>query len=256
MPDDERVFLFLVLLGALVVAFAEIFYLKDALSGAVARFNTVLKLYYSVWIFWGLAAAIAFKCVLTRLKGVSKYLWLFPAVVLIVGSVIHPIASTAGWTSGRHTIFGINRGTWDGTAYLKSLYPADYDAITWIDENIKGSPVILETPGGPYSYSSRVASLTGLPTVIGWGMHEIMWRGDWGTVTKRTYDTDTIYDGHSDAQTLELLRKYNVRYVFVGYVESQKYSAGGLAKFKQRPDVFRPVYSSGGTQIYEVIYGS
>ncbi len=255
-PDADRLMLFLLLCGALVIAFAEVLYLQDALRGSVARFNTVFKLYFGAWLLWGLAAALAFKYVVSRLGTVTRYLWLFPAVVLIAASLIHPVASTTAWTSGRHTVFGVNRGTLDGTAYLKSLNPADYDAIAWIDDNIKGRPVILEAPGAPYGYSSRIASLTGLPTVIGWGMHEIMWRNDWAGVGERTNDTDTIYNTRNEAQLLALLSKYNVRYVYVGSLETRKYNPDGLSKFKLRTDLFRPVYTTGGAQILEVIYGS
>lgn len=253
---SQELMLFFVLAGALVIFFTEVFYLKDALRGPLARFNTVLKLYYSIWIFWGLAAAMGFRYVFQKLSTLPRYLWLFPAVVFLAASMVHPVAATTGWTSGRHTVFGINRGTWDGTVYLKSLYPADYEATAWIDQNIKGMPVMLEAPGGPYSYSSRVASLTGLPTVIGWGMHEIMWRGDWGGVERRTNDADNIYNSQNESQVVELLRKYNVRYVYVGSLETQKYSPGGLAKFRLRPDLFRLIYSNSGSQIYEVIYGT
>lgn len=243
------------MLGALVIFFAEVFYLRDALRGPVARFNTVLKLYYAVWLFLGLAAALAFRYTALKLTGGVRYLWLFPAIVLLAASLVHPLAATAGWTSGRHAIFGVGRGTWDGTAYIKTVNPADYEAAAWINQNVRGTPVILEMPGGPYSYSSRVATLTGLPTLIGWGMHEIMWRGDWGGVGQRTNDADTIYNSRNDAQTMELLRKYGVRYVYIGSLETQKYSPDGLAKFTQRPDLFRSIYDNGGARIYEVIYG-
>ncbi|MBI2934831.1 MAG: hypothetical protein HYY29_04595 [Chloroflexi bacterium] len=254
--DGDRLMLFFVLAGALVIFFAEVLYLRDALRGAVARFNTVLKLYYSVWLLWGLAAAMAFKYVMGHLGRVTRYLWLFPALVLLAASLVHPVATTTGWTSGRHTVFGVNRGTLDGTAYLKSLQPADYEAVNWVQQNISGAPVILEAPGAPYGYSSRVASLTGLPTVVGWGMHEIMWRNDWAGVGERTNDIDNIYNGNSDVQVMALLRKYDVRYVYVGSLETQKYRPEGLAKFRLRSDLFRPVYSNQGAQIFEVIYGS
>ncbi len=253
--EQERLFLFFTLAGAIVIFFAEVFYLKDSLRGPVARFNTVLKLYYGLWLFWGLASAIAVKLVMTQLKGIPRYVWLSLTALLILASLVHPVASTTGWTSGRHKFFGISRGTLDSTAYLASLHPADYEAINWLDRNIQGTPVILEAPGAPYAYSSRVASLTGLPTVIGWGMHEIMWRGDWVAVEQRTNDVNAIYESRDGEQVVGLLGKYGVKYIFVGEVERQKYSREGLAKFGLRPDLFKLIYDKGGVQVYEVIYG-
>ncbi len=251
--EETRLFLFFALTGAIIIFFAEVFYLKDALRGPVARFNTVLKLYFGVWLFWGLASALAFKYITREVKGVPKYIWLSVCSLLILASCLHPVASTTSWTSGRHKVFGINRGTWDGTAYLKSIHPADYEAIQWLDRNISGQQVILEKPGNPYSYSSRVASLTGLPTVIGWGMHEIMWRGDWRGVQERTNDTNTIYTTRDGAHALDLLNKYGVKYVYVGELEKQQYSKEGLAKFGLRTDLFQLVYNKSDTQVYEVI---
>lgn len=252
--EEERLLLFFALVGAVVIFFADVFYLKDSLRGPVARFNTVLKLYYAVWLFWGLASAVAVKSILRQVRGIPGYVWLSFTSLLIIASLVHPIASTTGWTSGRVKFFGINRGTLDSTAYLKTLYPADYEAINWVDMNIHGSPVILETPGAPYAYSSRVASLTGLPTVIGWSMHEIMWRGDWAAVGERANDVNIIYDRRDAALVTGLLVKYSVKYIFVGEVERQKYPMEGLAKFGLRPDLFKPIYDKGGVQVYEVIY--
>ena len=57
---------------------------------------------------------------------------------------------------------------------MKELDKGDYDAIKWIQENLSGTPIILEASSddSSYSYISRVSANTGLPTVIGWARHE------------------------------------------------------------------------------------
>jgi YYY domain-containing protein len=253
--DEEKIVAFFALTGATIVLLLDVFYFRDSMRGVMARFNTILKLYYDVWLFLGLAAGVAFVYVLKQLKIIPRYVWLFFAVLLILSSIVHPVATTTAWTSGRHQVFGIGRGTWNGTAYLWSLHPADYEAILWLDRNVHGSPVVLEMPGVTYTYSSRISSLTGLPTVIGWGTHEIMWRSDWSGVGERTGDTDAIYSTLDAQQAIGLLGKYNVKYVFVGELEKGKYSSVGLAKFNSRQDLFHKIYDKGGVQIYEVLYG-
>jgi len=44
----------------------------------------------------------------------------------------------------------------DGTVYLKSLYPADYDGINWLNANVRDLPVILEAQGDSYTDFARV----------------------------------------------------------------------------------------------------
>ena len=45
-------------------------------------------------------------------------------------------------------------------------------------KTIEGQPVVLEANGDSYSDYERVSAMTGLPTVLGWYVHEWLWRGD------------------------------------------------------------------------------
>jgi uncharacterized membrane protein len=49
----------------------------------------------------------------------------------------------------------------------------DSQAIGWMQENVQGSPVIVEaTLRNLYRWGSRVSIYTGLPYVVGWLWHE------------------------------------------------------------------------------------
>lgn len=65
----------------------------------------------------------------------------------------------------------------DATAYLENVFSEDAGAIRWLDETIEGQPVVLEANGDSYSDYERVSAMTGLPTVLGWYVHEWLWRG-------------------------------------------------------------------------------
>ena len=115
----------------------------------------------------------------------------------------------------------------DATAFLEDVYPEDAAAIRWLDANLEGQPVVLETWGDSYSEDCRVSAFTGIPTVQGWYVHEWLWRMDLDTINARVDDVNAIFMTTSDPADLEnareLLRKYNVKYVFVGSCERMKY---------------------------------
>ena len=115
----------------------------------------------------------------------------------------------------------------DATAFLEDVYPEDAAAIHWLDENVEGQPVVLETWGDSYSEDCRVSAFTGIPTVQGWYVHEWLWRMDLDRINERVDDVNAIFMTTSDPadleSTRELLRKYNIEYIFVGSCERAKY---------------------------------
>ena len=137
----------------------------------------------------------------------------------------------------------------------------DYHAIRWLQDNVSGSPVVLEAQGRrEYLWASRVSIYTGLPTVVGWRWHQMQQRAmlpstmvDW-----RIGDVNECYNTTSVLRASELLGRYDVRYVYVGEYERAYYGQAGLAKFDEMVDmgVLRVVYDAHGVRIYEVADGA
>jgi YYY domain-containing protein len=245
--------LLLVLMGSLIALFCEVFYIADALPHPFERFNTVMKFYLSVWVFLGIASAYGAFWVLKNTRGKLKGVWVGVLIVLIICCLMQPVGQTIGWASGTRDYLNIGRGTLDGEAYVKIIAPGDYEAIQWINEHIKGQPVILEAPGAAYQFSSYVSTMTGLPTVIGWVTHEVMWRGSWDKVAGRDTDVDNIYKSPDSVEALDLLREYNVQYVYIGKAEKERYEAGSLLKFDSDSGRYKLIYERDGVTIYQVI---
>jgi uncharacterized membrane protein len=144
----------------------------------------------------------------------------------------------------------------------------DYRAIRWMQENVRGSPVIVEAaPAGvQYAWLGRFSIYTGLPDVVGWEWHEEQQRVlDTATVVARGREVDAFYTTTDPAAVRDFLSKYNIRYIIVGQLERAKYAPGapggpvsggaadGLLKFEANNNIlWQAVYRDGQTVIYQV----
>jgi len=245
--------------GCFVALVPEWVHIQDTFGGATVRMNTVFKFLYQAWILLALSAAYAFYAVLThRPAGLRlsfsplRIVYLVLAIALITGASFYPVMAfytKANQFQGAATL--------DGMAYMKSSAPDDYEAILWLNKNISGAPVILESVGGQYSEYGRVSAHTGLPTVLGWPGHEVQWRGDATGWESRESDVNRIYATTDVNEARELLRKYGVTYVYVGSLERNartadnkaRYDATALGKFATFMDV---VYQKGSVTIYRM----
>lgn len=223
----------------------EIIYIRDIYEDSYARANTMFKLTYQAFVIFGICIAYI---VMRFLFEKSRALW----VVSICGLVC--ILSTSGYIVTAVTSwFGTNltplnyKGV-DCTAYLEDDYPDDAGAINWLNENVTGSPVVLEAYGDSYSRYNRVSAMTGLPTVEGWYVHEWLWRNDITDLNQRRADIDTIYTSTDESQVRELLEKYNVSYIFIGSMERERYSDLNSSFLSGLGQIVYSVNNSDGTQ--------
>ncbi|HLY67676.1 MAG TPA: DUF2298 domain-containing protein, partial [Chloroflexota bacterium] len=229
------------------------------LQGDVGRMNTVFKLDLQVWVLWGLASALALSDMFVEIKPwqyVKRQFVLGGAAVLIAGGLTYTAAAGVARAHDRFTQLPL---TDDGEAFMAvstwqdqrpiPLEP-DYEAITWLQDNIQGSPVILEGRGRLYSWANRVSIYTGLPTVLGWDWHETQQRGLFGDqdIQRRAAEVTAMYTSPSLDAVRPLLQQYGVRYIYVGPFERETYAASGLAKF----DALPTVYDADDVAIYEV----
>ena len=130
----------------------------------------------------------------------------------------------------------------------------DYEAIRWLQDNVSGTPVVLEGHGTQYCWNTRISQYTGLPTVLGWPWHQQQQRGDGEIVRRRAQDVATIYDSPSHDRALELLEQYRVSYIVVGALERGYYDSRGIAKFDAMSDkgLLTLAYANDGTRIYRI----
>ncbi|MBN2055559.1 hypothetical protein JW905_11585, partial [bacterium] len=176
----------------------------------------------------------------------------FLIIVLLVLGLIFPFAGTyekiKERSNGRAKLPTLN-----GIAFKKKVNPEEYEAIEWLNRNIDGHPVILETTGPSYQEYSRISMNTGLPTVLGWGSHVVARGFSWKEIINdRGQGLDLIYDTTDIKEALKIIRKYDVAYIYVGHLERKRHEPEGLAKFDRYKNVFNLIFSNPKVKIYEV----
>ncbi len=240
LPAADGFALILIGLGLLLPLAVEFVYLRDLFG---TRMNTVFKFYFQAWVLLALASGYGISVVADRLRGTGGLVWRLGLMLLILAGLIYPILAIPNKAGGfRET------PTLDGMAWLEGAHPDDYAAIRWLQANASDGAVILEAANGSYSYYGRVSALTGLPTVLGWDFHECQWRGNCDESSARMPEIDILYNTVDLTQTLTLIDKYDITYVYVGPLERQRYNPAGLAKFGQLMEM---VYQQGNVTIYQ-----
>ena len=221
LPDLFAVLMGLCAIGLVLIP--ELVYVRDIYENGNARANTMFKLTYQAYIMFGMTMIY----VIFRLLVIGKNKIL--KVLAFIGLFFFV------WTCG---YFGNSVHSWFGevwkpsqykglnaTAFLETDFPEDVNGIRWLKENISDAPVVLEANGDSYSEYERVSAMTGLPTIMGWYVHEWLWRGNLSDLNAKIEEIQEIYTSTDEARVKELLEEYNVSYIFVGSCERNKYGA-------------------------------
>jgi YYY domain-containing protein len=274
MPDAKRFVLFMIGTALLLTMVVELIVIR----GDVGRMNTVFKFYLQAWIMLGLSAVAAFGWLLPEVR---KWLpgwrstWEVISVILVTSAALFIIIGGMDkirdrwWPAAPHTL--------DSMAYMQYADYADfgvtmtldedYRAIRWMQENVQGSPVIVEANCPEYQWCSRFTIYTGLPGVLGWNWHQRQQRALMSEqVWNRVNEINAFYATTDPAAAKAFLQKYNVRYIVVGQLERAEYIPGapdgpvtadapnGLPKFDEyNGRLWKEVYRDGQTVVYEVL---
>lgn len=232
--------LLLVLVSTLLIATPEFIYAKD-IYPAHYRANTMFKLGYQAFIMLSLVTSFSIAYLFHHGR---KIFWIPITFILMSLVLLYPYFAVMSYFSNLSSFRGLN-----GISYLKTLHPDDHDAIYWIQENIKGQPVMAEAQGDSYTDYGRVSANTGLPTPLGWTVHEWLWRGDYSFPQSRLEDVRFLYEGTVE-QTKQIIDKYNISYVYVGQLEKTKYPMLNESNFINLAKTI--VYKKGGVTIYKM----
>jgi uncharacterized membrane protein len=208
------------------------------LDGDVARANTIFKFYMQVWLMFSVAAGAGAAWLLEasrRWRGGLFYAWYGLGSMLFIAAALFPVMATIGKAGYRLSPdVGL---TLDGSQFMAATtdyfegnvsstidMSLDYAAIEWLQDNVDGSPVIIEgrSPQEEYYWGGRIAIHTGLPTVQGWNFHQRQQRtlpqlAD--LVFQRVYNVNYFYATNDPMEAWRILEHYNVEYVVAAGLE-------------------------------------
>ncbi|HUV95572.1 MAG TPA: DUF2298 domain-containing protein, partial [Anaerolineae bacterium] len=268
---NETIFLqrLMLFIGLGILLGVEVVYVRDWLAESEwRRMNTVFKFYVQAWVLIGLAIGAALPDLwrrIVRRRHALAPAWVGALGLLVFSSALYPVMAIPARVGERFPGAQPPIGTLNGTAYMRTAiygWPDgghrielkyDREAIEWLLRNVEATPVIAEAPLGYYREGGlRVSAYTGLPTIV--GAHEREQR-PMDQVSAREDDAAELYHTTDTGAMLGILRRYRVKYVYVGQLERNVYPGPGLTKFDDltKAGMLARVFHNDGVDIYEVL---
>ncbi|RPH55228.1 MAG: hypothetical protein EHM81_15025, partial [Chloroflexi bacterium] len=183
MPGVKRGVLLMIGTGLALTLAVEVI----ALRGDIGRMNTIFKLYLQVWMLFAVSTGAAFGWLLDEFPFWNprwRTIYQIGLYLLLAGAFMYTVTATTDKISDRFRDTAPR--TLDGMTFMnyskhfegqEILLKHDYRAIRWMQDNVKGSPVIVESNCTEYRWCTRYTIYTGLPGVVGWNWHQRQQRG-------------------------------------------------------------------------------
>ena len=234
---------FLLVLGLGMIGGCELVYLKDTYGQDLQRMNTIFKFYHQAWPLIAIGGAV-FAARAAAAAGRRRPVQRGVLTACVLLAALWPLNAAVSRLRQKEGPLSL-----DARGPLARRDAGDAAAIDWLLHNAHAGSVVLEASGDPYSEFARMSSHTGVPTVLGWANHELLWRSNDPEVTNRLARIKLFYTTPDPRVAWDTIRQYGVTHVVVGNMERRLY--GGAAAVPTFPFLM-PVFSSGGTTIYSV----
>ena len=197
-----------------------------------------------------------------------KIKWLRPIFLSVISSfafigLLFPVFGTMNRINDRftNTNFSLNGALYGSTAEYNTLkgtikLKSDFEAFTWMRENIENSSIIAEGIAPLYTWGGRFSIYTGFPTVIGWDWHQVQQRQyNRSLINERQNDINEFYASTDINRKLEIINKYSIELIIIGSLERIYYPEEGIRSLKslEEEKLMDKIYSNEETTIYRMV---
>ncbi len=274
----QKIYWWLFGIGLSITFVVEVLVLK----GDSGRSNMVFRMYNEAWFILGIGLSLALIDLIPKIMQKTykiKIIWAVIFILLFLAAFTYPMIATSKKMDDRWPNIQNPPHNLDGELFMLGEDPKsdlknpaiyndegrlldlskDYAAIKYMQENVSGTPVIVEGQTSEYRWGARFSIHTGLPTVIGWNWHVRQHNSllDGAIIEKRIQDVVEFYNTENILEAVEFLKKYDVQYIIVSDLERAYYSEGGIAKFEQmvKDGLIERVFGDGSINsatIYQV----
>lgn len=231
-----------------LVVFPELFYFKDIYT-TYPRANTMFKLVFQGFMLLGILVSLFFSFVLfeknqqktffawrlfdlrSTLTTKNKktfllkvrlrrfiFLHLPIALFLFFSTLAYPYLAYKNYYGNFKNYQGLN-----GLAWFERKYPDDFVLLNYLKNKESEQVNIVEAVGESYTEFARISAFSGLPTILGWRVHEWLWRAGWDGPAKRTGIVEKIYNYPTSSEAKSYLKSYQIKYIVVGSKEYEAY---------------------------------
>jgi YYY domain-containing protein len=217
----------------LLLAAMELVFVADPYGGEFYRMNTVFKV---LAVVFSLGAVVVSWC-LQRLFQKGRRWTTVVAAAVVASGLVHGVrvaGQAGGWPKSFRGLFWMAPGEEGAARFLH-----------------RQQGRLVEAVGEAYSTAARLAAASGMPTVLGWENHELLWRG--GEVgpllAARRLQVAALYRCADAGCVQRIASALGVRFVAVGAEERRAYP--GLAEQALR-QAGRVCFAEGGTFLVEL----
>lgn len=206
-----------------LIIMPEIIYVRDIYGDAYQRYNTMFKLTYQGYILFGIIIGIAIPLLLSSGRAARINAVLF--IILGLFSATYITTSCKMWfgnvfnddlRQGISAVDFMRRGDND--------YSLEWGAIEYLNSLEDRHINIVEAGGTSYQPDCKLSVFTGANTVIGWYVHEWLWRNDSDIVGRRTSEVRMFYEGGDLEYCKDFIDRYGVEYIYIGPREYNYYN--------------------------------